>query len=124
MLTDLEQSMNIYTKLRSVNPFYPGDIARLLQTLHTSVRIARRDANKYKSQKKDNSDAIEKIKEYFLIIAEDMRNGVVQASFWGVIHLYTAFATRGFESLECSQRLQKLQVLQAHVVTRYYRFCY
>lgn len=93
MLTDLEQSMNIYTKLRSVNPFYPGDIARLLQTLHTSVRIARRDANKYKSQKKDNSDAIEKIKEYFLIIAEDMRNGVVQASFWGVIHLYTAFAT-------------------------------
>lgn len=93
MLMDLEQSMGIYTKLKSVNPFYPGDIARLLQTLHTSIRISRRDANKYKSQKRNISNETQKIKSFLLTIAEDMRNGVVQASSWGVVHLFTAFAT-------------------------------
>lgn len=93
ILMDLEQSMGIYTKLRSANPFFPGDIARLLQTLHTSIRISRRDVNKYKSQKRDISNDTKKIKSYLLMIAEDMRNGVVKASPWGVIHLFTAFAT-------------------------------
>lgn len=92
-LLDLEQSMRIYTKLRSVNPFYPGDIARLLQTLHTSVRISRRDVNKYKSQKRDISRETTQIKSYILTIAEDLQAGVVTASSWGLIHLFTAFAT-------------------------------
>lgn len=112
MLLDLEQSMRIYTKLRSVNPFYPGDIARLLQTLHTSVRISRRDVNKYKSQKRDISGETKQIKSYLLTIAEDLQKGVVTASSWGLIHLYTAFATMEIpqEGLDLWQKLSDKQI--------------
>lgn len=93
MLMDLEQSMDIYSRLKDANPFSPFDIARLLQSLHTNLRVSRREVNRFKSQKIKNEDKVNRIKSFFLTIAEDLRQGVVQSSEWGYNHLFTAFAT-------------------------------
>lgn len=93
LLMDLDQSMSIYMKLRNVNPFYPGDIARLLQTLHTSIRITRKQKNKKKAEHKDFSQETATIKNHILTIAQDLDNGTVVCAPWGLIHLFTAFAT-------------------------------
>lgn len=93
MMLDLDQSMNIYMKLRTVNPFGPSDIARLLQTLHTSIRVTRKQMNKKKSEHKDFSHETAVIKNHILTVAQDLGNGVVTCAPWGLIHLFTAFAT-------------------------------
>lgn len=93
LLMDLDQSMKIYMKLRNVNPFYPSDIARLLQTLHTSIRITRKQKNKKKAEHKDFSQETAAIKNHILTIAQDLGNGVVVCAPWGLIHLFTSFAT-------------------------------
>lgn len=93
LLFDLNQSMDIYMKLRSVNPFYPSDIARLLQSLHTSIRLTRKQRNKKKAEHKDISQETAAIKNHILVIAEDLGNGIVSCSPWGLIHLFTSFAT-------------------------------
>lgn len=113
---DLEQSMKIYMKLRAENPFSPGDIGRLLQTLHTSVRVTKRDANKHKSQKRNINVDTETIKSYLLVIAEDMKNGVVKSSFWGATHLFTAFATMEVpqEGLDLWTQLSNLNASQCY----------
>lgn len=127
LLFDLNQSMDIYVKLRAVNPFYPSDIARLLQSLHTSIRITRKQRNKKKSEHKDISQETAAIKAHILTIAGDLEKGVVSCTPWGLIHLFTSFATMEFpeegialwktlsnqETSSCSREVWKPHVVGA-----------
>ncbi|VVT55393.1 uncharacterized protein SAPINGB_P004574 [Magnusiomyces paraingens] len=127
LLFDLNQSMDIYMKLRAANPFMPGDIARLLQSLHTSIRITRKQRNKKKSEHKDISHETAAIKAHILTIASDLEHGVVSCTPWGLIHLFTSFATMEYpeegialwrtlsnpETSACAQEVWKPHVVGA-----------
>lgn len=93
LLFDLDQSMSIYLKIRNENPFTTSDIARLLQGLHTHIRLTRKQRNKKKAEHKDITQETNTIKSHILTIADDLYNGVVHCTFWGFIHLFTSFAT-------------------------------
>lgn len=85
--------MKIYENLRNSKPVFAGDISRLLQAINTSARLIRRDANKFKTQRKNNGPEIEQLSSYLLTVAEDLHSGKVEAKPWGFSHLFTAFGT-------------------------------
>lgn len=94
-LTDIHTVMNLYYKLRDTGALSRTDISHILQALHNSGRMSVRTMARVISKQRKSAilKQQEQLGQYLDIIARDLLSGVVKPGHFGLMHLFTAYAT-------------------------------
>lgn len=96
-LIDISMVMELYYKLRNTGALQRSDVSHIVQAIHNSGRMSVRTLGRMISKQRKSVilRQQEQLGDYLDAIARDLLSGTVKCAVFGIMQLFTAYATIG-----------------------------